>query len=165
MVMTVPDIFRRSAFVLLLIAGACSGGALLERDETTEPAVSASAALTAGTQLVDDFANARRDDYTIERAEVRGDSLVVTLRHGGGCRTHEFTLLVKRGFRESYPVQTDALIAHDAKGDSCRALLTRELSFPLHPLRELYRQNYQTSHGAIRFGLAAPGSGGVEYRF
>jgi hypothetical protein len=163
--MNLLTLTRASAFALLLAAGACSSGGSLERDETTEPTPDAAAALMTGTQLVDDFANVRRDHYTIERAEVRHDSLVVTLRHGGGCRTHEFTLLVKRGFRESYPVQTDALIAHDAKGDNCRALLTRELSFPLEPLRELYRQNYQTAHGAIQFGLAAPGSGRVEYRF
>jgi hypothetical protein len=96
---------------------------------------------------------------------VRNVSLHVRARYGGGCRQHQFRLVLFKTFRESYPVQSDAVIMHSANGDPCRALLGRDMSFDLRPLRDHYRRSYQTSAGVIRLRLLPPGEGTVEYRF
>ena len=115
--------------------------------------------------LVDGITAVPPDPYALEDLAVRGDSLHATVRFGGGCRTHEFRLLILKTFRESEPVQGDAVISHRANGDPCRALLTRTLAFDLAPIREHYRQSYQREHGAIRLRLLPPGEGTGEYRF
>jgi len=117
------------------------------------------------TQLVDGVTAAAPDPYTIESASVKNDTLRVAVRYGGGCRMHEFRLLLFKSFRESYPVQSDALLSHEANGDGCKSLLERELRFDLTPLRNHYRQTYLTRNGVIRLRLMAPGHGTVEYRF
>jgi len=141
---------------------ACSGRSPVEGDQTGPDSF---AQLHTGTVLVDGATPLPPDPYTVDRAAVRNDSLLVTVRYGGGCRTHEFTLQLFKTFRESYPVQSDALIAHRANGDHCKALLVRELAFDLAPLRDHYRASYQTLSGVIRLRLLPPAQGEVEYRF
>ena len=156
----------RSSRSLLLTAIAallaCSVESPLAADE---PSPNSFATLHTETVLVDAATPVAPDPYTIEQASVKHDSLHLTVRYGGGCRTHEFRLLLFKAFRESYPVQSDGLLAHEANGDSCRALLERELRFDLTPLRDHYRRSYQTQSGVIRLRLLAPGHGTVEYRF
>lgn len=154
---------RLPALLLALLA-ACSSNTASLPDAGADPTGSGGA-LQSETVLVDGITAVPPDPYALEHLAVRGDSLHATVRFGGGCRTHEFRLLILKTFRESEPVQGDAVISHRANGDPCRALLTRTLAFDLAPIREHYRQSYQREHGAIRLRLLPPASGTVEYRF
>lgn len=94
------------------------------------------------------------DPVTIHSAVIKGDSLELSVSYGGGCRDHWFALLANGAWMESYPVQTGIRLAHDAKGDGCKALLTRTLRFDLEPLKAAYASSYQAATGIIRLNLA-----------
>lgn len=96
------------------------------------------------------------DPATIESVSVAGDVLVLQVTYGGGCTTHDFALFASGTFMESLPVQTSAVLAHDAHGDRCRALVGRELRFDLTPLRRAYEKAYGTG-GTLVLNLRAPG--------
>lgn len=89
------------------------------------------------------------DAYTIQKVAIEGDRLAVTVRHGGGCRTHDFHLVGSRLFMESNPVQSDLLLTHDGHGDLCRALVIAELVLDLGPLKRTYQHAYPNAPGQI----------------
>jgi hypothetical protein len=93
------------------------------------------------------------DPVTIHSAQVRGDSLELSVSFGGGCRDHAFALLANAAWMESYPVQTGVQLAHDANDDTCKALLSRVLRFDLSPLKAAYASSYQTATGIIRLNV------------
>ncbi len=94
------------------------------------------------------------DPFDIQGAEVKGDSLELTVSYGGGCREHTFLLLADAAWMESYPVQTAVRLSHEANDDLCKAYLTRVLRFDLSPLRSAYMNSYQTTSGIIRLRIA-----------
>lgn len=113
-------------------------------------------------------ATTRADPAEILRAELEGDTLDLQVRFGGGCAEHDFALVHSGAFMESYPVQTNLTLAHDAHGDACRALLTRAIRFDLSPVKRAYQQGY-AEHGVIVIHLRSPGPGtaalSVRYEF
>ena len=44
------------------------------------------------------------DAYTINAATLRDGTLTINVSYGGGCETHEFTLVAEERFLESFPV-------------------------------------------------------------
>ncbi len=98
---------------------------------------------------------ASRDPVTIVEVRVEGDALSIDVEYGGGCEDHHFSLQQSGVFRESYPVQTDLSLTHDANGDLCRALVSRTLEFDLTPLKTLYQRSYATESGIIEVSLYA----------
>jgi hypothetical protein len=131
---------------VLALASGCSHG------EPVEP-LQAAAGGKPSVVLTGEFDRWRHDAYEFVSMAVVGDTLDVQVRFGGGCRDHDFTLLVAPLFMESYPVQMRASLAHDAKGDLCRALVGRRLSFDLSPLSVLYRQSYGAQSGIIHINV------------
>jgi len=122
---------------------------------------SASGVWAGRVVLTDDVDHAHwpSDAVDIVDVSVVGDSLSVSVRYGGGCANHAFVLLAGTAWMESYPVQLRLRVAHDAKGDPCDALFTRELRFDLTPIRAAYRKSYQANTGAVVLHLlAAPSS-------
>ncbi len=97
-----------------------------------------------------------RDAATIQSATVTGDTLRLRVTYAGGLVEHRFALYGV-GFKESYPVQVDVFLAHDARGDAGEALLTRDLSFDLSPLVQAYRESY-ASDGPIILRVHEPGA-------
>ena len=95
------------------------------------------------------------------RADV--DTLVIDVRYGGGCAEHAFMLIGSAVFAESHPVQTSMTLAHDARGDLCKALVFKTLRADITPLRDAYRRSYQVEHGTISIRLA--GTGPILYTF
>lgn len=95
-----------------------------------------------------------RDRYVIETRDdkapaIEDDTLAVTLSYSGGCEDHEFTLVASDAFAESYPVQLEVSLAHEANGDRCRAYLTETYGFDLTPIQTLYQEVYQAAAGTI----------------
>lgn len=99
----------------------------------------------------------RTDPATLVAAEVRGDRLRLQVTFGGGCREHSFALYASDAFLESDPVQLRLYLAHDARGDNCRALLARELEFDLAGVRQAYRDSYGRD-GTVMLLVHAPGA-------
>jgi hypothetical protein len=93
------------------------------------------------------------DPVTIHGVDVKGDSLELTVSFGGGCRDHAFMLLADAAWAESYPVQIGVRLAHDAKGDACKALLSRVLRFDLSPLKAAYQGAYHATSGIVRLNV------------
>jgi hypothetical protein len=96
------------------------------------------------------------DAWSLDSARTEGDTLRLRVRHGGGCARHRYALVAWNGWLESFPVQAGLLLAHDARGDACDALLLPVLRFDLTPLREAYRRAYDGEHGTIVLRLSDP---------
>lgn len=104
------------------------------------------------------------DPITIDSTRIDGDTLAVSVSHGGGCANHSYQLVIGTAWMESFPVQVRARIAHDANGDKCRALLRRNLRMSLRPLADAYRASYRQEHGAVSIQLSGA-TGALLYRF
>ena len=89
------------------------------------------------------------DAYTINFANLQGDTLTVNVSYSGGCETHEVTLVADERFLESSPVGLRISLAHNANGDTCEAWITEDYHFDLTPLKEVYQEAYRTETGAI----------------
>ncbi len=100
---------------------------------TDTPAVPPDAPIVVVPRAIEpsEWAN---DAATIQSVVLEGDRLTLTIRHGGGCFEHDEWLVASSWFMESYPPQVDVLLSHDAHGDLCRALITRDVAFDLGPL-------------------------------
>ena len=105
------------------------------------------------------------DDFELNTAAVRGDTLAVTVSYSGGCRAHRFTLVAAEVFMESDPVRLDVAIAHDADGDPCEAYPTEDYHFILDPIKARYKVSYGTGTGTIVLGLARAPGGPLVYEF
>lgn len=131
---------------LPLIAAGCGGATpLAAGGDAVLPAIGHTGAPTT-----------RRDPAEIVEARVEGDRLHLRVRFGGGCAEHEFALVRGEVFRESLPVQLDLALAHDARGDACRALLERDLAFDLAPVKRFYRASYGAGAGTVMLHLHPP---------
>ena len=99
---------------------------------------------------------APKDDIAIKSLEVQGDTLVARVMHSGGCKQHTYDLLWSGTFQKSAEGtnQVELVLAHDANGDSCEALLNRTASFDLTPLKRQWREHYQFEHGTVELRLA-----------
>lgn len=77
------------------------------------------------------------DPIYLKSAEINGDCLKLVLQYAGGCTTHQIDLAritPKCGTPPLPPVTFE--IRHDAKGDGCKALIMKELSFDISGIRE-----------------------------
>ncbi len=105
------------------------------------------------------------DDYELNAAAVKGDTLAVTLSYSGGCRLHRFTLVASEAFMESDPVQLEVAIAHDADGDPCEAYPTEDYHFILDPIMARYKASYGAGPGTIVLRLDRAPGGPLNYKF
>ena len=105
------------------------------------------------------------DDYALNTAVVRGDTLAVSVSYSGGCETHRFTLVAAEVLTASDPVQFDAALAHEANGDACEAYLTEDYHFLLNPLKVRYKSVYGTGPGTLVLALDRAPGGPLVYAF
>src|SRR5688572_29138837 len=81
---------------VVLAAGGCGGASPFQPTDDLLLAATTSEGQTT-----------RRDSAKIIESRISGDTLHLTVRFGGGCEDHEFSLMNFGGWRESFPVQTD----------------------------------------------------------
>ncbi len=85
----------------------------------------------------------KQDAFDLSAVSISNGVLRMSVVSGGGCRDHEYTLyMTPNAFMESYPVQANIYLRHDAKGDPCDAIVADSLRFDLTPVLDLYRQAY-----------------------
>jgi hypothetical protein len=137
-----------ASLAALVLLGGCASVDMAAPDLPTSPGAQPSVV------FVNDPAGWPQDPFVFQQVRMAGDTLDISVQYGGGCAGHDFTLLLSPIVRESLPVQASAWLAHDAKGDPCRALIGRTLRFDLTPLKHLYRQNYGVQSGTIRLTIA-----------
>lgn len=83
-----------------------------------------------------------QDAYDLLGAELVGDILELRVGVSGCSPDHPFVLYAGRGFMESNPVQTWALLAHDDLNEPCDGYFERALQFDLSPLRAEHIRAY-----------------------
>lgn len=105
------------------------------------------------------------DAYVINTATIEGDTLHINVSYTGGCETHAFALVTEPRFLESFPVQMQVSIAHNANGDTCEASITEDHSFDLTPIKTAYQKGYQTETGTIVLRLKGAPPGALTYEF
>ena len=119
-----------------------------------EPAPAATASPPKPLQVT--ASPAPKDDLVLKGVELQGDTLVVRVMHSGGCKPHTYELLWNGGFQKSAAgeAQVELVLAHDANGDTCEALLTRTASFELGPLKQRWREQNKGEHGTVELRFA-----------
>jgi von Willebrand factor type C domain len=91
-----------------------------------------------------------------------GDALALEVGMGGCANTEPaFKLCFDGAFAESHPVQTRLRVVAEEL-TSCSAWTMQNKVFDLTPLREAFREAYQSSSGVIIVGLTGDS---VEYKF
>ena len=147
----------RKAVLLLAFALACADPS----EPATVPSIFSEPDTRTGQVIITENTNDPRwpaDPVTISAAEVKGDSLWMTVSFGGGCRGHSFLLLSDGAWMESYPVQLGVRLAHEDNNDNCKALLSRLLKFDLTPLKVAYANSYGAAPGIIRINVRGSGA-------
>ena len=100
----------------------------------------------------------------IDSVSVQSDTLSLRVSFGG-CDTADFELVAWNYFLESYPVQTHLTLQYEET--DCDAVIIQDLRFDLTPLRDTYREAYQTTVGVIDLSVLGAGDvrASVRYTF
>jgi hypothetical protein len=145
-----------SGLVLGALLG-CAGSSSSTSGDASRPAPQAeSPAASTSKPLRVTASPAPKDDIAITSLEVQGDTLVAGVMHSGGCKQHTYDLLWNGSFQKSAAGSShvELVLAHEANGDACEALLNRTASFDLSPLKRQWQEHYQFEHGTVELRLA-----------
>ena len=105
------------------------------------------------------------DEYVLNSVTITDDTLAINVSYGGGCAEHQFTLVSSGVFLESFPVQLNVSLAHNANNDPCQAWLTDDYHFDLNPIKTVYQKAYQQEAGTIILLLKDAPNGQLVYEF
>lgn len=105
------------------------------------------------------LAGFRTDAVELLGARVAGGVLALDVRYAGGCQQHDLDAVAWTGWMESNPVQVGVALAHDAHGETCKALVTSTLTFDPEPLRLAYVAAYGDAPATLVLRVEVPGSG------
>lgn len=110
--------------------------------------------MAAPIQLVSDHETRhwRRDAHRLEAFEIDGDVLRLTVSYTGGCEAHRFEVLAREITWGRESLEAELSVAHDARGDSCKALIREQIEFSLEPLLSLSRDHLEQPQ-ALSIGL------------
>ena len=79
----------------------------------------------------------KTDPLTIIDVKITGDCLMLTLQYGGGCKEHQIDLVLIQPECGTPPLPPPTFeIRHNANGDACKALITKEYSFDISGIKE-----------------------------
>lgn len=93
------------------------------------------------------------DAYQLDDATITADTLTISVSYGGGCETHQFTLIASEAFMESDPVQLGVSIVHNANRDFCERWVEEVYHFNLTPIKTMYQEAYKQDAGTIVLNL------------
>lgn len=105
------------------------------------------------------------DHFVINSATLTGDTLKINVSYGGGCEAHQLTLIASELFLETFPVQLNLSLAHNANGDPCEAWLTEAYLFDLTPIKRFYQESYRAEAGTVILNLEGLPAGLLTYEF
>jgi hypothetical protein len=96
----------------------------------------------------------RTDPYVLRSALVRDHVLSLEVSYTGGCRPHAFQLGSTGWSPTEHGVEVDLVLAHDAGGDDCKALVREHLTFDLDPLAAACSDELAEARGLVVLRLA-----------
>ena len=117
-------------------------------------------------EMDEDLADLETDVYEIAIAgdaepSIEVDFLTVTLSRGGGCKDHDFTLVVDDNLRMRDPVELDFTIVNDNEDDMCEmyqeAYLTDKVKFDLMQIKDL------VGDGVVFLAFQTPDGSDCDY--
>lgn len=76
-------------------------------------------------------------DFTVTDWAISGDTLLVGVQYGGGCREHDWRMFFNGAFLKSLPPQAILQLQHLVKDgpDPCRSVVRQSLRFDLTSIR------------------------------
>jgi hypothetical protein len=102
----------------------------------------------------------RQDLCFVQGARIEEDTLHLRVSYIGGCTEHDFRLVALDFFSEGAPLRAELLLAHDARGDACKAMIREVLRFDVSPIKAQYHRVYGPEPGVVALRL---GDLDVEY--
>lgn len=75
------------------------------------------------------------DPFTTIAPSISGDTLIVPVSYGGGCKDHVFTLHGNGQWMKSLPPKANLWMEHESNDDGCRAIVYDTLYFDLQTMR------------------------------
>jgi hypothetical protein len=102
---------------------------------STKLVESPTTAIPGITVMSDGGINLTSDAFKLEEAIVSGDTLIVTVSFGGGCKEHEFEVYANGMWMKSLPPKMALRLVHRAHEDNCRSYITQTRKFLLHKAR------------------------------
>jgi len=75
------------------------------------------------------------DRFNLIEQSINGDTLILVVEYGGGCKDHFFTMNTNSAWMKSMPPKLNLWLEHENNDDNCRALITKSLFFDLKPIR------------------------------
>ena len=107
------------------------------------------------------------DAYQLNSATIVDDTLTIAVAYGGGCETHQFTLIASDTFMESDPVQLGISIVHNANLDFCERWVEEAYHFNLTPIKTMYQAAYKQAAGTVVLNLEGlpEGADALTYNF
>lgn len=91
----------------------------------------------------------RQDLHFIEAARIEKDALHLRISYTGGCAEHDFSLVAWDSSSKASILQAKLLLAHNANGDSCKAIIKETLRFDVSPLRAHFHEIYGPELGIV----------------
>ena len=143
------------AIFVMLAGAACEGPMdLLVADDKPTTADAAPIEIHDRCALLD----LETDPVSVQKIEISGDLLTITVEYSGGCDDHGFTLHAGPCVLESWPPQSEIYLVHSDPGDPCDAVVTEERLFDLVPLKETYREDLRGRSRTLVLNIYVPGS-------
>lgn len=109
--------------------------AAANNDQGHASTTSASPVIPSFKIQADGGANEPSDNFTLNDARISGDTLIVEVSFGGGCKEHDFELYSSGMWMKSMPPKMALRLVHRAHEDNCRAYLTQTRKFLLKDAR------------------------------
>ncbi len=98
------------------------------------------------------FADFRLVDFHIDPFQILNIKKIdathvqIAVQYGGGCEEHEFNLFADENIQPGNATDfVQMMITHDAHGDMCKALITKEYTFDVSPLLKKWQGNPNTN--------------------
>ena len=93
------------------------------------------------------------DPYKILEADIVEDEMQLKVQYGGGCKEHDFSMIISIGEIVGVPNTAIGFLRHEAYDDACEALITEDLTFDLTPFKEQWKQLSGKSNGTIEITI------------
>lgn len=110
--------------ILIVLVTACEDN----QQEMQDPGACEPIVEDTGTALLS-------DPFDITGVEIIDDCLKISVRYGGGCKTHEFKLTCSP-LPDFSSYSAILKLSHNANGDLCKALCTEDIYFDLTGLQD-----------------------------
>ena len=93
------------------------------------------------------------DPYKILQASIVEDEMQIKVQYGGGCKEHDFSMVISIGEVIGVPNTAIGYLRHEAYNDACEALITEDLVYDLTPFKEQWKQLTGKSDGTIEITI------------